>query len=402
MAAFEYSALDTVGRTQTGVLEADNPRQVRQQLRDKGLSPIKVAAVADQSAWGIGAIFRPRIGARDLALLTRQLATLVRSGLPVDEALYLTAEQSKPRQQRVLFGVRAKVVEGHSLASGLAQFPRVFPHLFQATITAGEQSGRLDEVLSRLAEYSERRHALQQKVALALFYPILLTMVALGVVAGLLAYVVPQVVQVFDSTHAQLPLLTRVLLRSSELMRSLGPWLLVSAVLAAIGIGAMLRLPQARRRLHGFLLKLPLFGSLHSEMQIARFTRTIGILVASGVEILAALSIAAGVTDNLVLRDAVHAAAARVREGSSLHHALRRTGRFPPILLHLIASGENSGSLDEMLLYAAESQERNLEALISTAVTLFEPLLILIMGGIVLLIVIAILLPVFELNRLIQ
>ena len=402
MPAFEYSALDQRGRTRSGVLDGDNPRQVRQRLRERGLSPLSVSSVAtgDQlTRWSI----RDRVSPRDLALIMRQLATLVRTGLPVDQALQMTAKQTtKPRLQHVLAGVRAKVIEGHSLAMGLAQFPAVFPALYRATVTAGEHSGKLDQVLESLADYSERRHALRQSITLALFYPALLTIVALAIVSGLLAYVVPQVVQVFDSVDATLPLLTRMLITTSSLTRSAGPWILFAGLLATVGGVFLLRMPGPQRRAHRIMLWLPLVGRIHGALHIARFTRTLGILASSGVSIVESLRIATQVIGNRVLKDAVESTAQRVREGSSLNRALERTGHFPPLLIHLIASGETGGNLDEMLLHAADSQERDLEALIATLVTLFEPLLILVMGGIVLAIVIAILLPVFELNRLIQ
>lgn len=401
--AFEYQALDARGRTRQGVLEGDNARQARQRLRHQGLIPLRVEAVGDTRRRRRLTLGGDRLGGRELALLTRQLATLVKSGLPVAEALEMAARQSaSQRGRRILAAVRTRVLEGHSLADGLAGFPGVFPPLYRATVTAGEHAGRLAEVLQRLADYTERRHALQRRLVTALFYPALLTLVAIVVVAALLAYVVPQVVQVFDSIDADLPWLTRALISLSELTQAWGWLVLIALVAGTTAWALLLRLPGPRLWWHGTLLRVPLAGKLHATAQISRFSRTLSILVRSGVGLLDALTISAGVLDNRVLRGAVQRAAARVREGTPLHLALERERYFPPLLVHFIASGEAGGNLDEMLEHATDMQESDLEALLTTGVALFEPLLILVMGGIVLAIVIAILLPVFELNRLVQ
>jgi general secretion pathway protein F len=404
MGAFEYVALDAGGRQRKGVLEGDTARQVRQVLRERGLMPLSLEEVAqrERRQERTPLLLRRGISATDLALLTRQLATLSRSGLPLEEALTTVAEQSeKGRTQSLLLGVRSRVLEGHSLAAGLGDFPAAFPELYRATVAAGEQSGHLDVVLERLADYTENRQVMRQKISLALFYPALLTLVAVLVTVALLTYVVPQVVQVFENVGQQLPLLTRSLIALSDFLRAWGVWLLLGLVLVVVGFARTLRRPAARTAFHRFLLRLPLIGRLTRGLNTARFARTFSILSASGVPVLEGMRISAQVLSNLPMRDAVVEAADRVREGSSIRHALEHSRLFPPMTLHLIASGESSGKLEEMLDRAASNQERELETLIAALMGAFEPLLLIGMGGMVLLIVIAILLPIFDLNQLV-
>ncbi len=399
MSAFEYAALDKTGRTRKGVLEGDTPRQVRQQLREQGLTPLSIEEVNRPTT-------QPRrisISATDLALLTRQLATLVRSGLALEEALGAISEQSeKARLKSLLLAVRSRVLEGHSLADGLSDFPSVFPSVYRATVAAGEQSGHLDLVLERLADYTENRQYIRQKTLLALFYPALLTGVALLVVLGLLTYVVPQVVQVFNHINQELPWLTRTLISFSQFLQDWGGWLLFLLVTVGMGIAYLLRFDKPLAIFHHILLYTPLVSRLERGANVARFTRTLSILTESGVPMLDALRITAQVVSNRQIRQAVEAANQKVREGSSLHTALGESGLFPPMTLHLIASGEAGGKLETMLERAAIMQERELETLIGVLLGLFEPLLILLMGGIVLTIVLAILMPIFELNQLIS
>ncbi|MFA5627401.1 MAG: type II secretion system inner membrane protein GspF [Thiohalomonadaceae bacterium] len=403
MGAFEYRALDAAGREKKGVLEGDTARQIRQSLREQGLTPLAVDAVFEREQKRQSKIFAQRISASELALITRQLATLVRSGLPLEETLHTVARQaSKPRLRNMLMAVRSKVLEGHTIAAGLDDFPHVFPDLYRATVAAGEHSGHLDRVLERLADYTEARQQLRQKIQLALFYPTILTAMALAVTVALLAYVVPQVVQVFDNIGQQLPALTRGLIALSDFIRN---WGLALALLMAATIWLatqLLRRPEYKTRWHALLLRLPLIGQLSRGVNTARFARTLSILSASGVAILDAMHISAQVLDNLPMRTAVEQAAHRVREGSSIHKALAVGDYFPAITLQLIASGEASGQLDNMLERAALNQERELETTIATLMGLFEPLLILVMGGVVLIIVLAILLPIFDLNQLVK
>jgi general secretion pathway protein F len=396
MSAFEYQAVDARGHSRSGVIEGDSARQVRQKLREQGLTPLQVEEAARaQKPRG------RRMSATDLALFTRQLATLLRAGLPLEEALHAIARQSeKARLQSLIMAVRSRVLEGRSLADSLADFPAAFPDLYRATVAAGEQSGRIDPVLERLADYTENRRHLHQKTLLALFYPLLLSGVAILVVTGLLAYVVPQVVQVFENMQQDLPLLTRILIALSDFLRHWGIALLAVIFVGMIVLRAILRTPAAAYAWHRWRLRLPLAGRLEKAFNVARFTRTLSILLASGVPVVDALHVTAQVMSNYHMRDAVTAAARQVREGTPLHTALQG-GLFPPLTLHLIASGETGGNLAEMLERAALTQERDVEALISTLLGLFEPILILVMGAIVLTIVLAILMPVFELNQLV-
>ncbi len=404
MGAFEFRALDTRGKERKGVLEGDAPRQIRQQLRERGWVPVSVVEISQEQQERSGRLLglRQGINATDLALITRQFATLVRSGLPIEEALKAVSQQcEKTRLKNLLLAVRSRVMEGHPLAVALGDFPRVFSDLYRATISAGEQSGHLDEVLDKLADYTENRQALRDKIVQALIYPILVVIVAILVVAGLMTYVVPQIIQVFENMGQALPPLTRGLIAVSDFTRDSGPLLAVLLVALFIGLRLLLRRPGPRRRFHRLLLALPLVRHLVRGLNAARFARTLSILNASGVPVLEALRISAQVVTNLPMRDAVEAAARQVREGSSLHRALDRSGYFPPMTIHLIASGEASGKLELMLERAANSQERELESLMQTLLGLFGPLVILVMGGIVLVIILAMLLPIINLNQLV-
>jgi general secretion pathway protein F len=331
------------------------------------------------------------------------MATLARAGLPVEEILGTVARQTeKARIRNVLTAVRTRVMEGHALASALAAFPRVFPELYRTTVAAGEQSGHLDLVLERLADYTESRNALRQKISLALFYPLILTLVAIGVTVALLAFVVPEVVQVFAGIGQDLPWLTVALIATSDALRDYGLWALAGLIVLSFGLRRLLRHEHWRYRYHALLLRLPLVGRLARGLNTARFARTLSILAASGVPLLEALRTSGEVIGNRPMRAAVAAAAARVREGSGIGRALEQSGYFPPMTVHLIRSGESSGKLNEMLERAAETQERELETRIAMVVGLFEPLLIVTMGAVVLTIVLAILLPIFELNQLVN
>lgn len=405
MGAFEYVALDNSGKEKKGVLEGDTARQVRQQLRDQGWMPLDVSESSERvSQTGQEKIkFRRSISATDLALITRQLATLVRAGLPLEETLQAAAQQTeKARLQSMLLAVRSRVMEGHTLATGLGDFPHVFPEIYRTTVSAGEQSGHLEVVLERLADYTENRQQMQSKIQLALFYPALLTLVAVGVVIGLMTFVVPQVVQVFDNIGQELPALTKTLIAMSDFLRSYGFVMLILLALAGGGLAWLLKKEGPKRRFHEILLRLPLIGRLERGVNAGRFARTFSIVTASGVPVLDGLRIASEVMSNLPMRESVEEATRMVREGASIYAAMDKSGYFPPMMVHLIASGEASGKLEEMLERAATNQEREIETLISAVMGLFEPILILVMGAVVLIIVLAILLPIFNLNQLVS
>ena len=407
MPAFSWTALDASGRTRKGVQEGDSARLVRQALREQGLTPLAVEQTADQirardKGGGLGRL-QHGMGAGELALVTRQLATLVQAGLPIETALGSVARQSeKAASRNLIHAVRSRVMEGHTLADALGEHPRVFPELYRSTVAAGEQSGHLDAVLERLADYTEAREALRRKIQLALFYPGLLTLMAIVVVMGLLTYVVPQVTQVFEHLGQELPQLTQILLAVSGFLRDQGVWLLGALAVGVFAFRRALRHISVKRRWHHLLLRLPLAGRLIRGVNTARFARTLGILASAGVPILEAMRIAASVMDNVPMREAVEDATLRVREGVGIARALEDSKLFPPMTVQLIASGEQSGRLRPMLERAAAQQESELAAIIATALGLFEPVLIMVMGGVVLLIVLAILMPIFELNQLVK
>ena len=404
MGAFEYTALDAAGKERKGILEGDTPRHIRQLLREQQLLPVAVAEVAQKEAKRQRSFsLMRRVSAADLALFTRQLATLVRAGLPLEESLLAVSQQTeKPRVQSIVLGVRARVMEGHTLADGFAEFPRIFPEIYRATVAAGEQAGHLDNVLERLADYTESRDQLRQKVVAAMLYPIVLTVLCFAIVSALLVFVVPQVVAVFESSKAKLPLMTQMLIATSSFLRAYGIYLLIGIVLAGVLFRRWLRNPDARRRFHRLQLRLPLVGKLARGFNTARFTRTFSILSASAVPVLEALRIAGEVVTNLPMRDAVAEAAARVREGAPIGRSLAASRLFPPMTIHLISSGESSGELEGMLERAAISQERELDGLLAALVGLLGPVLIVCMGLFVMGIVFAMLLPIFELNQLIH
>jgi general secretion pathway protein F len=405
LSAFEYTAVDASGRERKGVLEGDTARQVRQLLRDQALLPLTVNEVTQREQKQQKARFSigSGVSASDLSLLTRQIATLVRSGLPLEEALAAVSEQTeKPRVRSIVMAVRAKVMEGHTLADGLADFPTVFPELYIATVAAGEQSGHLDTVLERLADYTENREQMRSSTITAMLYPVLLFFVCIAIVALLLTFVVPKIVKQFENSKAELPMLTQILIAISDFLRDWG-WLMI---LGAIAVGWLfkrwLRDPNAKRRFHALLLRLPLIGRVVRGSNTARFSRTFSTLTSSAVPVLEALRISGEVVTNLPMRDAVQDAATRVREGAPIGKSLGQAKIFPPMMIHLISSGESSGELETMLDRAATNQEREMNSILSAVVGMLGPLMILFMGGMVLLIVLAMLLPIFQLNTLIK
>lgn len=403
MPAFAYQALDASGRTQRGVLQGDTARAVRGSLRERGLNPLSVEEVREGAARRRGALSSRGLSAVQLALLTRQLSTLIGAGLPIDEALAALSEQAENERQRGLtMSLRARVMEGASLAQALSDFPESFPEIFRATVAAGEQSGRLESVLDRLADYAEARDALKQKMLAALAYPLLLSLVAIAVVTGLLTWVVPQIVGVFQNLHQTLPLATRVLIAVSEFLRGWGWAILVLLVGAGLAARAALRSEAMRHRWHGWLLRLPLVGRLTRAANTARATRTLALLAGSAVPLLDALGIAAQVVPNLPMREALKRAAFKVREGSAFSRALGESGLFPPVALRLIASGERSGELPRMLEEAAQQQQRELDRWLTALTAVLGPAVILAVGAMVLFIVLAILLPIFNLNQMVK
>lgn len=404
MAAFDYVALDEQGRKQKGALEADSARQMRQLLRDRGLTPLSVEQSSEkqQRDKSFGSLLTPHISVRDLALLTRQLATLVQAALPLEEALSAAAQQtSKPKVRSMLLAVRAKVLEGHTLANALGEFPRAFPAIYRATVAAGEKSGFLDQILNRLADYTEASHESRQKIMMALLYPIILLVLSILIVSGLMVYIVPDVVEVFIDTGQQLPALTIALMALSDFIAGYGIYVLLLLAALAFAARYLLKQPNIRMSWHHKLLKLPLIGKLSVTINTARFASTLSILTTSGVPLVEAMKISGQVLSNLWLKKLVSEANQKVIEGGSLHRALQQAEYFPPMMVHMIASGEASGELDQMLERVAASQEREVQNFIGIILGLFEPLMLLTMGLTVLLIVLAILLPILNLNQLV-
>lgn len=401
MPAFRYTAYDIDGREQKGVLEADSARLARGRLREQALFPLEVALIESDAA--AHAASRARLSAGALSRITRQLATLIGAGLTIEQSLNALVEQAEDEAERqVLAGVRASVLEGQALSAALTRYPKSFSDLYRTLVEAGETSGKLPDVLLRLADHVESAQALRQRLGVAMIYPLIVLGISLLVVGALMLYVVPQVVGVFESTRQTLPFLTRALLALSAFLKATGIYWIVVLGLAAIGARIALRDGATRRRFHESLLRLPILGRLIRSQQSAQLAATLSILVGSGVPVLQALHAGVGVVSNLPMRLAVERAANAVREGAPLARSLGSSGRFPPVLIHLIESGETSGRLAQTLSSAAGQQQRDVETRVGALAAVLEPLMIVAMGVTVLLIVLAVLMPIFELNQLVR
>lgn len=406
MGAFNFRALDAAGKIVKGVIEADSERQVRTQLRARDLKPVEVLAAADnakeKAVSGWRNLFGTRISQTDLALITRQLATLIQSNMPLDEAIAATAQQARREKIKALvLQVRSRVVEGHTLAYALGDFPHVFNEMYRAMVRAGESAGFLGTVMERLADYTENRQYTQQKLKMAMIYPVILLGVAVAVISLLMMVVVPKLVGLFVHSKAELPLLTKMLISASHFFSNY--FLLTVAVIIALIVLArrMLRDPARKRWWHRALLKVPFISGLLVAMDTARFASTLSILTTSGVPLLEGLRIAGEVLTNIALREASRQVANSVQEGGSLNRALAQTELFPPMMVHMVASGEASGELEAMLSRSALNQERELEMTLGSMMAIVEPLMVIIMAVFVILIVLAILLPIIQMNKLV-
>lgn len=415
MASFQYLAIDTRGKIQKGVLEADTARQARQSLREKNLIPTEVKPYDNKkaafefkagSSYSLNSfknfLVRRSLSNKELTLITRQLATLFNAGLPIAEVLNAVAEQTtNPQAKSILLSVKTKVLEGHSLASALREHPQSFSSLYCSIVASGEKSGSLAPVLERLADYTEQQFKLKQKIIHALIYPGALICVSLGIVIFLLEYVVPKMVSVYSHMNQTLPSLTRILIAASNNIKSFGLYLLLLLIMGIWGLRrALNKNPEWRETFHRFLLRLPFLGSSIKTINTARYARTLAMLSSAGVPILEGMTAAAHLVSNIPIRKGVEEATKHVREGAAIHLALKQTTFFSPMSIHLIASGEASGQLEALLERTALQQEDEISRLIDTLLTLFEPALILMMGAIVLFIVLAVLLPIFELNQI--
>ncbi|MGF1732688.1 type II secretion system inner membrane protein GspF [Photobacterium kasasachensis] len=404
MAAFEYKALDSKGRQKKGVLEGDTARQIRQQLREQGLIPIDVAQAHEREKKKASGGFQLRrgISTTELSLITRQLATLVQASMPLEECLKAVAEQSeKPRLKNMLLAVRSRVVEGYTLSDSMAEYPHIFDQLFRAMVAAGEKSGHLDTVLNRLADYTENRQQMRSKLQQAMIYPTMLTLVAVSVVAFLLATVVPKIVDQFVQMGQQLPTITEVLLAASNFVQNWGLVVLIAIVSLIMLLKTALRKPDFRLRWDRWVMGLPVIGKVARGLNTSRFARTLSICTSSAIPLLDGMKVASDVMTNTWVNKQVLEAADKVREGASLRVSLEQTKLFPPMMLHMIASGERSGELEQMLTRAADNQDRDFESLVNMALGIFEPLLIVAMAGIVMFIVIATLMPIIALNNMV-
>ncbi|MEM5511138.1 type II secretion system inner membrane protein GspF [Pseudoalteromonas sp. AS71] len=407
MAAFEYRALDGRGKEKKGILEADTAKQIRQTLRDQKLTPLEVvpAAQSDKQVKGekaplFGGFFKPTISTSDLALITRQLATLIQSALPVEGAVMAVAEQcEKPRLKRMLMSVRSKVVEGYTLADGLSEFPHVFDDLYRAMVAAGEKSGHLDQVLNRLADYTEQRQHMRSQITQAMVYPIILVVFAIGIVSVLLGTVVPKILKTFEKTKQVLPWTTEWVMAGSHFVQNYWFISLIAITAIAIGIKHALKQPKIRFWWDDRVLHMPGIGKVARGINTARFARTLSILSSSSVPLLEGMRISGGVLINEKIKKAVADASDRVSEGASLRAALQQTKLFPPMMLHMIASGEKSGELEQMLERAANNQDREFESMVNVSLKLLEPAMIASMAVIVLFIVMAILQPIMAMNK---
>lgn len=405
MAAFEYIALNDKGREQKGIFEADSSRQVRQMLRDKGLAPLTVTATKEEKASSnaFGNLFKPALSIRELALVTRQLATLIAASLPIEEALLAVSKQSeKPKTKAMLIAVRSKVLEGFSLANSLAEYPRAFPELYRATVAAGESAGHLDLVLNRIADFTESQQESRSRVQQAMVYPVILFLLTVAILAGLLGYVVPDIVKVFADTGQDLPALTIFIIAMSDFVKDYGVFVVIALVALAFAARRALEVESIRLEFDRRLLHLPLVAKMSRGMNTAQFASTLSILSSSGVPLVEAMKIAGQVLSNTWLRLKVAEATIKVSEGSSLNAALEQSGYFPPIMLHMIASGESSGQLDDMLSRVSNSMQQDVELLLGVLLSLFGPFMLLLMGGAVFTIVMAILLPIINLNQLVS
>jgi general secretion pathway protein F len=402
MAAYEYQAVDAKGKTQKGLIEADTARQARQQLRGMNLMPLEVGVVSARESNTGERRSRDKLNVQTLSLITRQLATLISAGQPIESAYHAVSRQTpKPAAKRVLLAVRARVLEGYALSDALRDYPRIFDSMYCASVHAGEQSGLLDIVMERLADHMEARQDLQRRTGQALIYPILLSVVAFGLVSALLTFVVPKIVQVFEGFDQELPMVTTWLIALSDFFKNYGLALIISVIILSIVYSQLLKLPKFRVLRDRFYLRLPYISYLVRLSNTARFTRTMSILVSSGVTALDSMHISTEVINNEPIKAAVQKAADRVREGEHISVALENTGYFSPLVLQLVQNGEASGKLGDMLERSARAEENEFAGVTALFIGLFEPAMILVMGMVVLFIVIAILIPIFDMNELV-
>jgi general secretion pathway protein F len=406
--AYEFEALDQTGRSKKGIVEGDSARQVRQILRDRSLAPLRVDLTSAENQRNINKtgvsfdVFGSRLSVSERALVTRQLATLIAAGLSVEESLLAVSKQTEsPRTQLMLVTVRAKVMEGYSFARSLQEYPKAFPELYRATVEAGESAGHLEQVLNQLADFSEAQYESGLRIQQAMIYPVILLILTVAILGGLLGYVVPDIVEVFADTGQALPALTQMIIGASDFVMGYGIFVVALVILAGMGFKRLLGVAAFRLKFDQKMLHLPIFAKMARGRNTAQFASTLSILSSSGVPLVEAMQISSGVVSNTWLRLQVKEATVKVREGSSLQSALEQSGYFPPMMLYMIASGESSGELDQMLSRVAKHMQQDVEVLLATLLSLIGPLMLVLMGGAVFTIVMAILLPIINLNQLV-
>ena len=399
MIKYYYEALDSSGQTLHGNLLAESPHEAKEQLRAQQLI---LVALKQPSSSRWKSFSWTRYQQKDLSLVTRQLATLLAAGIPLEEALQGVSEQSdKPALSTLLNQVRSKVVEGYGLAQALEEHPRFFPELYRTTIAAGEQSGHLDAILENLADYIERQQAIRQKIQHAMIYPLIMMLVSFSIITFLLTYIVPSMIQVFSDTGQSLPLSTQMLIALSNFLQHHG--LIIAGLLGLISFSGyrMIQIPKYRYKWHTYLLKIPFLSSMIRTMNNARYIHTFAMLFSSGVNVLDTMKISSQLIQNLNMRRTFQEATFLVREGQDISFALKQTRLIDPMALHLISSGEKSGALAPMMKRAASQLELSMNQWIDTSLSLLEPFMIIFMGGIVMFIVLATLLPIFSMEQLV-
>ncbi|OJX90514.1 MAG: type II secretion system protein GspF [Legionella sp. 40-6] len=402
MGAYQYQALKKNGSNTKGVLEADSERHARQLLRERGLIPAQVQALNQTRTAKISSPKKGKISAAELSLFTRQLATLLAAGIPVEESLRGVSEQTeKDKVRELIIGVRAKVLEGYGLAQAMTQYPQAFPELYRATVGSGEQTGNLDQVLEKLADYTENQQHTRQKVQQALIYPAIMILVSMGIISFLLSFVVPKIIEVFTGSGQTLPDMTLILIHISDFVKNYGLYVLGGSLLLLLTFQRSLKNIKIKTLWHRLLLKIPIVSYLIKTVNVARYIHTFGILFAAGVNVLETMRVSASLITNVIMRQAFDMATIKVREGSGIHEALKETGYISPMTIHLIASGEKSGQISIMMQRAANNLDSEVKRLIETSLTLLEPMVILFMGAIVLFIVLATLLPIFSMDQLV-
>jgi general secretion pathway protein F len=407
MPVFEYVAIDRAGKSRKGIIDADSARAARNKLRSDGIYPTRLEETqADEISERPSRLqFRiplQRVRRADVVSTTRQLATLLSAGLPLVSALSGVLEQVKrPALRKVLSQVRERVKEGMSLASALMEHPAVFPSVYTAMINAGETSGTLELVVERLAEFGEQQLALQRKIRSTLAYPLLMLIVGVGVVVFLMAYVIPRVTQIFVEMKQELPLPTTILIGVSEFFQKYWPLAILAIVGCFFAARYYVKTDAGRRRYYKMLLNLPVVGSIVEKVAMARITRTLGTLLHNGVPLLSAMEIVRSLVSNVVLRQALEEARQEISEGASITAPLARGGVFPPSVIQMISVGEQSGNLEGMLFKVAETFDSEVETSVTTFTSLLGPFMILFLAFFVGFVVLAVLLPIFEMSHLI-